>query len=589
MGAVIAVRLRSLVRSVLRQTLLDPVREGRLRDEDWPYGLRAVVTTGYVVFAVAGLTVLVSAPLRRRATLLVTGNTSLGLPASTVGLLVLLLSFAVACLWVAAQHGPWWLRLAGLAVALSLMAAWGIRSPSLAGGWTWPLVATAAVLAGLVASLVRGRAPFRWPEVAVAWVLVAAAMLAGLVEGGFGQTFGSNLVPLNLQETAAGLGLLALPAAMVAGAAAAEISVRATVATTRGAQQLLRARGAYALLVVLLTLRLAQVGWQLVHRDPVSQGWNLLLPALVVALMFALVGWSVLRLGRRAEARSAAGQPTGRHPGVAEVGGLGDEPGSIGFGVAAALIAVLLPVQVAAVAVPVLVSFAPGGGGPSWVDDAPQLVGALVDPIRALVGLVLIGLALRAARRGRTNRALVLGCVGVMLVALARRLVLGDRLVGLTDPETLDLLATVLVVVAVGAALVARRLTPARAVAASGVLVLSALFAYRTVLADPLGVLLGFPGAALLLLGLTWDLLTGAGWGNGSSRRFPRPTRVLLVLTNSVLTMTVLAYAALVRDASTTVYLDPYAELGDLVFGTALLAAAVIAVLDAAWRGRPVG
>ena len=68
----------------------------------------------------------------------------------------------------------------------------------------------------------------------------------------------------------------------------------------------------------------------------------------------------------------------------------------------------------------------------------------------------------------------------------------------------------------------------------------------------------------------------------------PNFTRVLLVLTNSVLTMTVLAYAALVRDGSTTIYLDPYAELGDLVFGTGLLAAAVIAVLANAWRDQRV-
>ena len=54
----------------------------------------------------------------------------------------------------------------------------------------------------------------------------------------------------------------------------------------------------------------------------------------------------------------------------------------------------------------------------------------------------------------------------------------------------------------------------------------------------------------------------------------------MLVLTNSVLTMTVLAYAALIRDGSTTIYLDPYAQFGDLVFGTGLLAAAVIAVFD---------
>ena len=270
------------------------------------------------------------------------------------------------------------------------------------------------------------------------------------------------------------------------------------------------------------------------------------------------------------------------------VGDLGDELGAIGFPVAVALIAVNLPVQLLAAAVPVLAALGPGGvEDQTWVNDLPLLVDVLVDPVRALVGVVLLVLAVRAARAGRAGRALVLGSVGVVLVALARSLVLGDRVAGTTDPDALNLVATAVVLVAVVVTLVRRRLTPVRALGFAGVLTLSALFAHRTLLADPLGVLLGFSGAALLLVGLTWDLLTGAGWGNGSSARFPRPTRVLLVLTNSLLTMTVLAYAALVRDGSTTVYLDPYAEFGDLVLGTGLLGAAVVAVLDAAWRGRP--
>jgi hypothetical protein len=62
----------------------------------------------------------------------------------------------------------------------------------------------------------------------------------------------------------------------------------------------------------------------------------------------------------------------------------------------------------------------------------------------------------------------------------------------------------------------------------------------------------------------------------------------LLVLTNYVLSMTVLAYAALIRDGSTTIYFDPFAQLGDLIFGTGLLAAAAVAVFDCAWRDRPI-
>ena len=156
------------------------------------------------------------------------------------------------------------------------------------------------------------------------------------------------------------------------------------------------------------------------------------------------------------------------------------------------------------------------------------------------------------------------------------------------DADAINLVSTVLVLVAAAAAALWRVLTRQRALAYAAVLILSALFSYRDFISDPVGALLGFSGAALVLFGLTWDLLTGSGWGNGESRRFGRPTRVLLVLTNSVLTMLVLAFAAVIRDGSQTIYLDRYAELGDFVFGTALLAAAVIAGYAAAARDAEI-
>ena len=62
--------------------------------------------------------------------------------------------------------------------------------------------------------------------------------------------------------------------------------------------------------------------------------------------------------------------------------------------------------------------------------------------------MVLIVLAVRAGRRGRTGRALVLGCIGVMLIALARNLVLGDATAAPIDPDVLNSVATGVVLVA---------------------------------------------------------------------------------------------------------------------------------------------
>ena len=347
------------------------------------------------------------------------------------------------------------------------------------------------------------------------------------------------------------------------------------MAATGTATRLARHRWPFLILAVVVLARAGQAVREWLDRDPVSQGLIAYLPAVVIVLGFTGVGAVVLRLAARRGAR----------PAVSE---LGDELGSVGFAIAAALILLQLPVQVLLAVVQAVGSLNPHLlSGTAWADPA-EVVGILVDPVRILIGASLIALAVVYARRGRPGRALVLGCIGVMLIVLARALVLGDTTAAPIDVDVLNLVATVLVLAALVVTLVRRRLTGRRAVVFAGILILSALFSGRDFVSDPLGFLLGFSGAALVLFGLTWDLLTESGWGNGHSRRFPRPTRVLLVLTNSVLTMTVLAYAALVRDGSTTIYLDPYAEMGNLVLGTGLLGAAVIGALDAARRDAPV-
>jgi hypothetical protein len=567
-------RLARFAAGLYRQTLVEPVEQGRLRDLEWPYGLRSIVLAGYVVFILAGLMVIFSGLIREHSTLIVFGS-GLGLPEQMVWPLVLLLSFGVASLMAAAQHGPWWLKVLGLLFTLMVMGTWSLRSPSLAGWAGWPVIAAGLMVAMLVLVIIRWRRRFAWWEFAVMWALVGLGMAIGVAETREAKVYGSDLNPLNLQQTAAVLGYLALPAATFAGAAVAEVTVRATVAATQNAQRFAKQGWPYLILIVVLCVRLIQCIWLIAERDPVVEGLTALLWASALVAAFAVVGLIMLRLSRR---RQAA-------PVVSE---LGDELGRIGFTIAAALIAVTLPVQVFLSVLQVLASLEPGGAAARLSFDITPLLTRIVDPSRVLVGVVLIILAVRAARRGRSGRALVLGCIGVMLVALARQLLFGDRTPAPINPDALNLVASAVVVVAVVILLVRRSLTPQRALAFCGMLILSALFSYRDFISDPLGAVLGFSGVALVLFGLTWDLFTGSGWANAESRRFSRPTRVLLVLTNYVLSMTVLAYAALVRDGSTTIYFDPFAQLGDLIFGTGLLAAAAVAVFDCAWRDRPI-
>ena len=567
-------RLARFATGLYRQTLVDPIEQGRLRDLEWPYGLRSIVLVGYVVFVVAGLLVIFSGLIREHSTLIVSG-TGLGVPEQLVWPLVLLLSFGVASLMAAAQHGPWWLKVLGLLFTLTVMGTWSLRSPSLAGWTGWPVIAACLMTALLALVIIRWRRGFVWWEFAAMWALIGLGMTIGVAETREAKIYGADLTPLNLQQTAAVLGYLALPAATLAGASVAEVTVRATAAATQNAQRFASQGWPYLILVVVLCIRSVQCVWLIAQRDPVVDGLTSLLWASALVTAFALVGLVLLRLSRHRRSM----------PVVSE---LGDELGRVGFAIAAALIAVTLPVQVFLSVLQVLASLEPGGAAARMSFDVTPLVTRVVDPSRVLVGIVLLILAVRAARRGQASRALVLGGIGVMLVALARQLLFGDRTPAPINPDALNLVASAVVVVTVVILLLRRKLTPQRALALAGMLILSALFSYRDFISDPLGAVLGFSGAALVLFGLTWDLFTGSGWANQESRRFPRPTRVLLVLTNYVLSMTVLAYAALIRDGSTTIYFDPFAQFGDLIFGTGLIAAAAVAIFDSAWGNRPI-
>ena len=568
-------RVVPYLRAVLVQALVRPVREGRIREQSWPYGLRAVVLVAYLAFAVAGVLVVAAGGIRRASVLGPAGSGGVGLPEPAVWMLATLFSFGLSLLLTAGLRAPWWLRVLALLVVLAALAAWSLRTPGTSGSVWWPVLVL-VLLAGLVVLVVvRSRRPFAWWELAAVWAISGTCLVVGLVENRYSLDFGSDQVPLLLQYLASVLGYLVLPTAVVAGASVAEVCLRLTVAATGQAQRLARRWVPYAVLGVVLAARGVQVGLQLADRDPVTQGWDVVLPSLVLVGLLALVGAGVLAVARRRPG----------HQGVA-VDGLGDELTAVGLPVAAALILVNLPLQLAVGVVPLVAALAPAGLLGSDL-DAAGLVGRLVDPIRAVVGLAVMGLALRAARRGRATRALVLGMVGVVLVMLARSLVQGPQTRAGIDPDLLNLVATVVVVVGGLVQLVRRRLDASRVLALAGALTICALFSGRDFISDPVGAVLGFSGGALVLFGLVWDLFTGSAWANGDSRRFGRPTRVLLVLAGSVTTMSVLAFAALVRDGSTTVYLDPYAELGDLLLGTALLAAGLVAVLAPTTGRRP--
>lgn len=572
-------RSAEAVRSVLDQAVATKIRAGRLRDHDWPYGLRAVVAVGSALFVLTGLLALLSGPIRGWSSLTVPNSLSSSVPDDVVWLLVFLLAFCLALLTTAAIHGPWWLATLGILSVALLLGIWSAATTFSHGLTLAAVLALVTLLVIAALLLLRRRRGLGWWEFPL--VLGLIGLVLSLCAVDFARTdrlLGYRWLPVFVDQTMSLLVFLVLPAAFAAGAAVAEIAVGVTMAATRAAQRTRAAqlisvsRWPFVVLAATIALRLVQEARRLADLDWVDSGLIAILPAVGLVATFAGLGWLVSRL-----------TPLDR----VSVTALPDDLGRIAVPVGASVIAMMLPVYVLLFGWQIVVSVSPTGTAPDGFDPSP-LVDRLVDGFRVALGVGLIGLALWRARRGAAGVALVLGGAGVMLVALGVRLLTAYRWALWLDPDSLIAVVTVLVLIATGWLLARRRLSADRALGLAAVLVLAALLSVRSVVADPFAAVLGYTGVAFVLFGLVWDFLTSSDWANVDGRQVRRPVRVLLAVGYPLLTVTVVAADALIRRPRTTSDVNAFAELGELVLGTALLAAAAVVVLAAVRGNREV-
>lgn len=566
-------RLRVAARTVLDQGLVAKFREGRLRDDgQWPYGLRAVVTIGCLLFALTGLVALVSAPIRSWSSLTVPNTVSSSVPDNMVWLQILLLGFCLALFATAAIHGPWWLRTLGLLVLAMLLGIWSVWTVPAMGVGPPLVLAGLTVLTVVVLMVARGRRELAWWEFPLVWGLIGLVLaFCALDLGRMGRQLGFRMAPVFVDQTMSLLTYIVLPAAFAAGAAVAEIAVGVAMATTKVTQRQSGGRWPYVVLGVVVVLRLAQEAVRLGDFDPVNSGWLAMLPAITLVAAFAGFGWLVSRL-----------TPV---DGVA-VGELPDGLSRIAVGVGTAVIALMLPMYVFLFGFQIMVSMNPTPSSSGF--DPTLWMDRMIDGFRVVIGVVLMLLALRQARQARPGVALVLGGSGIMLIALGVRLLTGYRWAFWLDPDALVTVVTVGIVVVTGMLLIRRRLSHDRALGLASVLALAILLSMRSVVNDPVAALIGSSGVAFILFGVTWDFLTSSEWANTDGRRLRRPVRVLLALGYPLLTVTVVASDALIRRPRTVSDVNAFAELGELILGTALLAAAATVVLAAVRADREV-
>src|SRR5690606_30662507 len=153
--------------------------------------------------------------------------------------------------------------------------------------------------------------------------------------------------------------------------------------------------------------------------------------------------------------------------------------------------------------------------------------------VRLTVGLALLALAVRSARRGTPVTPELFAAIGVVIITVSIAGLFGLEGALWTGP------ALTVVITAAALALLAwwglrRRLTATRAASIGVALLIAALFDQRTFVEDPFKAVFGFTGFIFLLFGFTWAMLTFSETANQTSARYPRASRVLLLLANSL-------------------------------------------------------
>lgn len=551
---------------VWRQVFVAPVVEGRLRDVGWPAGLRVVVVAVHIALLVGTALVLLGEPLRAvlPLTALATGGT---IPRALVGLLLLLVSLSLATFLLACTHGPRWLLAAGLVIGVPLLLAMGLFAAIGTTGLTLmavPLVLDAAAVAILVL-VWRRHGPGRWQFpilfglVLAQFVMVAADASARLVPLGF------DPLPTVIVLQIGMLGPLANPLIFAAGTAPAQVSINVAI---RAAALLGKGFGrsvTYTAMAAALLVASGHTAWLLLGHDVADLPWQTWAMTGV-----ALAGWAAVVAGVLAASRTRW-----RSDEVAETGSaLGWPAGAVLIGSAVPLLIVTMVLVLLTVVLPQL----------AWATTALQHSGSIVA-LRGIAAAAALAAAWWAVRRGHPVRAAVLGCAAVALLPYILTPLL-DQEQGYTIDLTL-ISAALLAVLAASTVVLAlrrKRLTETRAVAILAVSVLVVLVPHRGILAEPLEFLLG-PGVGLILLGLWWQLLTESGVANRDSRSFPLATRVLLLLTSTLLTVVVLAFNVLTRQPAVG-GMQQIVALGDDTLGLAMLAAAGGALLIDLTRDR---
>jgi hypothetical protein len=568
----VLVGIGGTIAALVRRVVVEPVRSGRLRTADWPSGLAPVALVGVVAIVIAVVLTLASGLLRALLplTLLDLGR-AVAIPRGLDWLLFSLTALALALAMTGALHARAWLRwtMAAFSVLVMLFPS-GIGFD---GAVATRIVAIAASVLLVVFVAVRGGRTFRWWEFIVVGATIGGSLIVtvGIISTTVGR-FGFDIAPSILVITLTTLGNLATPSAVAAGAVMAELAVGTAAWTVGEVRRRIGIGAVVVILVVVIAWRTADLVGLADRARAAPTLWTVYV---VWATVLLGIVWAWMLVVRRIAPGGAR----------ASLRGVLDDLGGITLPIAA-----LLTINVAGTVLTVLSSVLTMFGAPSPVTELLDAVyGFLVGDIAFRIamtatgiGAIIVGLVL--ARRGRASIALLLLAVGTatLLLWIGQVVELPDRGLG-------DAIATLITLLGVGALVVAivRR---SRGVLASAttILLIAALYSHREVLADPVAAIIGAAGIGAVLFGQVWGFITGSGTANTDSPRYPRASRVLIVLGSTLFAITLLAASALWRDADGIIPFDAFARVGDTIFGGAVVSVAALVAVRAVLRDREI-
>lgn len=538
------------VRQVGDRVLLGPIRRGRPEIRLWPDGLVPVVLLALAAMVVCAVLVLFADQTRSLGTPVMLEVSVVG--GWSITILLWILIFAIALALTGALH------LHPLVRVPLLLALFGtILQAQIAGDAGLPLwqtlVAVGAFLALIIFVLVRGRRPFAWFEFPIILALVMAAIYLRMGSGVIG---GIDFRSLTLISVLTQGTLLAIPSLMVTGYTAGQVTVSLARWGADGVADTLprRALAAVALLLTAVVLAVAVVRTGQHHPGWEGGRWLASTAALGgCALCFWLV-----RRGLRAVHADRVPTPDALDQGWTAL--------VYPFAVIVSL-SVLLTVPITMIYFLVTLFLQlPVDGLLTFISST-----WLVTAQRVLAAVVALVLAVQRTRRGDAAASGVLVCFAVLIAFDAA----GRATNGLT---WVDWNADICGVLLVAAALILAAggvLLPRWHVRWESMLVvaaLTAIYRFREVLTEPSVLFLGISGSVALLLTLVWRLLTDGEWAHGHSRAFPRPGRVVLIVTSILLSAITLAWSSQTRVTE----LDPaqFIQVGDQTLGTPLMLAA---------------